>query len=260
MKPCGLCSECLYGFPNQCVDPVLSSANDKQFSSTVPDKGFWSNYGKSDTYKKCAHTHKPLKITDKITVYGGAANDPVLKTHDIYVSLDRGTDQSYDAYPWNGGKVFIYFPISDMSVPSNPGEFKKMIKWLSDQMVSGKSVHVGCIGGHGRTGMVLAALVSQITGSADAIKFVRDNYCDKAVETASQMDFLNKEFGIKVLAGSKSFGEYPVSSKKAKGGGGKASNYNSMMRGAFVGEPVCVVTPCALSGNVWGLRSLPPND
>jgi hypothetical protein len=59
--------------------------------------------------------------------------------------------------------------------------------------------------GHGRTGTFLAALVATM-GENDAINYVRTNYCQKAVESRVQVDFLAKHFGVKSASGTKSFG------------------------------------------------------
>ena len=60
----------------------------------------------------------------------------------------------------------------------------------------GDNIYCGCIGGHGRTGMYLSALQRIINGDTNATDWVRANYCKKAVETPSQIEFLYKEYGI----------------------------------------------------------------
>lgn len=50
-----------------------------------------------------------------------------------------------------------------------------------------KVVEVGCLGGHGRTGTVLACMgVLSGLSPSEAVSFVRKNYCSKAVETVIQ--------------------------------------------------------------------------
>lgn len=58
---------------------------------------------------------------------------------------------------------------------------------------TGEQVEVGCIGGHGRTGTALAILAI-LTGhpAADAVAWVRANYCPKAVETVDQEAFITR--------------------------------------------------------------------
>ena len=52
-------------------------------------------------------------------------------------------------------------------------------------------MEVGCLGGHGRTGTALACLAI-LTGhpAADAVAWVRANYCPEAVETVGQEAFI----------------------------------------------------------------------
>lgn len=164
----------------------------------------------------CADTHPPLPIVvgDKTYhVNGGSAAHPKAGSN---VLIDvHGYHNTAGFYPWNS-KMMIEFPIMDMSVPKDAEEFKKLIEFAAGLIVKGYNVAVGCIGGHGRTGMVLSALVKHMTGNEDAIQYVRDNYCKKAVESTQQVQWLGKHFGIKPVAGSKQGG---VKTSKSYGGG-----------------------------------------
>jgi protein-tyrosine phosphatase len=181
------------------------------------------NYDKN--YVKCAHTHKPLPLVvngKTFYVYGGSASGPIHHDCDIYVALDGSAYERKEFYPWNSeGKIFISFYVTDMSVPKDAAEYKKMVTWLCQQILAGRKVHIGCIGGHGRTGTLLAAIVKQLTGMADAISYVRMHYCHKAVESFSQVVFLSKLFGITRVKSSKEFD----SSSKTKGS--KTATYNN---------------------------------
>jgi hypothetical protein len=220
----------------------------------------------SGGWKKCAHTHPALTFVgpnDKTyTIYGGACGDPIHKNLDIYVALDHSTAHDTQAYPWNGSRQFIYFPITDMSVPKDAEEFTRMISWLADQIHGGKSVHVGCLGGHGRTGMVLAAVVKVMSGEADAITYVRNHYCKKAVETTAQAAWLHEHFGIKVVDGFKS--SYHDSNKgwgnlsatapsKAKNIPVKDYRVNELAK--EFSDTAEEVKPFKIGGNIWGMSA-----
>lgn len=61
------------------------------------------------------------------------------------------------------------------------------------------SVLVTCFGGHGRTGTVLAALAlaaNAVPKKTDPIAWLRDSYCDNAIETAAQLSYILSLFGI----------------------------------------------------------------
>lgn len=68
----------------------------------------------------------------------------------------------------------------------------KTLKWIMQicmgKMIAGKVIDIGCQGGHGRTGTLIACLIGKVEGiSAEkAIEEVRSRYCKSAIETKSQ--------------------------------------------------------------------------
>lgn len=173
----------------------------KSISGELPFED--SSFSKSG-YKRCFESHPPLIIGDQ-KIWGGSCSSPVVKDADIYVGLDMSIAKSPKSYPWEEGESFLFY-IQDMAAPADPKQFSKLIDYLAVQLTASKKIHVGCIGGHGRTGTVLSALVAVMAGEKDAITYVRDHYCVKAVESASQVDFLVKHFGVKAVPGAKSHG------------------------------------------------------
>ena len=128
-------------------------------------------------YERCYSKHKPLRIVVKdkeYFIYGGSCSDPVVKDADIYVGFERGMRESTQTYPWSSGSSFM-FPIVDGNVPTSFDDTKMLLKYLADSLAEGKKVHIGCIGGHGRTGTILAALVTYMTGNLNSIEYVRTN-------------------------------------------------------------------------------------
>lgn len=152
----------------------------------------------------CYHGHKPLDVGDGRVIYGGSCLSPSVKDADVYVGLDYGMQFKSPNWPWKKKSAIeeVQFRIMDQSVPPAYAvpDFHELIKWISGKLDEGKKVHVGCIGGHGRTGMVFAALVALRKASDDPIAYVRENYCDKAVESKAQVKFLVEEFGCKTAA------------------------------------------------------------
>ena len=157
-------------------------------------------------YKRCYESHPALelKLTQGMTrfVYGGSCGTPIHSDADIYVGLDYSFMQHEQRLPWKPGHA-IHYKITDMSVPKKADEFIELIAWLAQEIIDGKKVHVGCIGGHGRTGIVLSALVAVLTNEEDPITYVRKNYCKKAVESTEQVEFLMKYFDCKEVEGAK---------------------------------------------------------
>ena len=149
--------------------------------------------------EKCYFKH-PEMLFKGSKVYGGSCYSPVIKTADTYVSLCSGHMTSQVGRgPWNG-YVAVDFFINDGCAPTgeNIAEYKSMVDWLCTRLDEGKSLHIGCIGGHGRTGTLLAALAKVYLDQADAVTYIRSVYCSKAVESKAQLDFLRDVFGVSV--------------------------------------------------------------
>lgn len=165
----------------------------------------WTNQStlKGGKSSMCHAQHPVLKLGGGELV-GASCNYP-REGFDIYVGFDWGMQRTSASYPWEtDSKVIeVYFPVSDGTAPKDVVQFKKLVHWLAAQLSLGRRVHVGCIGGHGRTGTLIAALVSVIHENADAISWVREHYCKSAVETKEQVQFLVQHFGIKPVKGAK---------------------------------------------------------
>lgn len=166
--------------------------------------------GTQQTFGRCYESHKPLKVGEFL-IYGGSCINPIVKDADVYIGFDSGMRHTAMGYPWNqGDEVFFY--IQDMGVPGNAEEFQRLVEWTAVQLTANRKVHAGCIGGHGRTGTFFAALVKHMTGNPHAITYVREAYCQKAVESTAQIDFLHKHFGITKVAPTKGHYNAPMTS------------------------------------------------
>ena len=156
-------------------------------------------------FGRCYEKHPELKIPGtELVIYGGSCIWPVVKDADVYIGFDGGMHFGQRSWPWKEGHEFL-FSITDYRAPSDADEFKKLVSWTVKQLQAGKKVHCGCIGGHGRTGTFLSALVAQMAPSVtDPISFVRENYCHKAVESSEQVEFLVKHFHCTPVPGAKS--------------------------------------------------------
>jgi hypothetical protein len=154
---------------------------------------------------RCYESHPVLEVgTGKL--YGGSARRPVIRNADIYVVLQSGDLDGRQSDPWEKQTVTeVQYAIRDMEAPENVTRFKKMVTWLCNQLHDGKTVHVGCIGGHGRTGTVLSAIVAEVSDTKDAIQWVRTHYCKKAVESKEQVKFLMKHYGVADAKPTKAF-------------------------------------------------------
>jgi hypothetical protein len=79
----------------------------------------------------------------------------------------------------------------DFGIPAAPNTAASQIVAAFQQAQSGKHVEVGCLGGLGRTGTVLAcmAVLAGVPGES-AVGWVREHYRCEAVETAAQANWV----------------------------------------------------------------------
>ena len=141
----------------------------------------------------CFEFHKPIIFDNgmfKGELAGGKGSSPK-KGYNIYVTLE-----SKYSHQWNGRVTDVHYPITNMKAPTNFDDFDSFIDLLVEKIKVGNSVHVGCIGGHGRTGLVLAVLWFKLTGDKAAPKYIREHYCQNAIESKVQMDFLKDNYGM----------------------------------------------------------------
>lgn len=91
----------------------------------------------------------------------------------------------------------VHMPIEDFQVPRDVGEVGRGLRHVFTQLLRGRPVYVGCAGGWGRTGLMLA-LVAKVAGEPDPVAYVRQHYTPRAVETAAQERYV-EQFDVKPL-------------------------------------------------------------
>jgi hypothetical protein len=157
--------------------------------------------GTQATYTKCRHYHVPINVAEDVIIYPSSMNNNP-RTEDTHINPDFGLYADTGWKPaWRN--EFIVFP--DYSIPSFDIAIEQ-ITWAVEYAAEGAVVEIGCIGGHGRTGVILACM--KVWGShrddkpisaVDAVKWVRSNYCSHAIETKEQEWWVNyyshHEFG-----------------------------------------------------------------
>ena len=86
-----------------------------------------------------------------------------------------------------------------MRCPRNADKFHELVNLIIQTLSDGKTVHIGCIGGHGRTGLVIAAVVAELhlgEEGFNCVEWVRQHYCKKAVESQEQLNFLHAYYNL----------------------------------------------------------------
>lgn len=152
--------------------------------------------------KLCNHYRQPVNIAGR-QIYASAYFDapkiipPALPEPDLQVYLDATWLEPINTPILTCGlrKAIPTPAIPTIYVPWYDGRglpqptLKWLIRAILDEMEKDKLVELGCGGGHGRTGTILACLLIEAEGldPKDAINAVRERYCDEAVESLSQV-------------------------------------------------------------------------
>ena len=70
-----------------------------------------------------------------------------------------------------------------------------LAKEIKTQLLTGKDIMICCLGGHGRTGIaaaIIAHLIDSEMATNNPVQWVRDLYCEKAVENKIQIDYIHE--------------------------------------------------------------------
>lgn len=132
---------------------------------------------------KCSHFQQPYKLPSGVVVYASTfhrdrLDDPL---PDLGIYMDG---------LWMPDCIAFHVGCPDWGVPLAPVDGVLYVAREGIRAAAeGKRVEVGCVGGHGRTGLMLAimSLLSMRVPDADAaIDRVRDLYCIEAIESRDQ--------------------------------------------------------------------------
>jgi hypothetical protein len=92
---------------------------------------------------------------------------------------------------WNPPWPHEHLAWPDFGVPADVGVLRDSLATFLDRARAGEVVEIGCLGAHGRTGTALACLAVMAGEDAErAVEWVRANYCEQAVETPQQVEFV----------------------------------------------------------------------
>jgi hypothetical protein len=106
--------------------------------------------------------------------------------------LDPGWRDVLLEVPWSARFIdwpdYGVIPLTDLGL---------LIGTIAHELASGKRVEIACMGGHGRTGTLLTALIGRLEGidAAVALAAARERYCPKAVETLGQVELVYRALG-----------------------------------------------------------------
>lgn len=139
---------------------------------------------------KCRHFHKAFELPNGLVVQGSSY------AYEAEKPSERRTPDFglYCDHIWahvNWRAEFVNFP--DYRAPAAFDTAAEAIVEAYGRAADGWSVEAGCIGGHGRTGTVLACWVVLASGwnPQDAMKYVWEHYCKEAIESKAQVEFID---------------------------------------------------------------------
>lgn len=155
---------------------------------------FWSA-GQSAGCTDRTHPHERIVVHQHRDVVALPDDTEVIAvSFDPAAPYDRATKPDFGLYldprwqpPW--AHEHVVWP--DYGLPDDPEALGVTLRALLERARAGERVEVGCLGGHGRTGTLLAYL-AVLTGvaPAGAVAWVREHYCALAAETDDQEAFV----------------------------------------------------------------------
>lgn len=118
----------------------------------------------------------PMLFGQFYTIYGGPY--PVRPMRMVGVKLDPKQHVPYD----------IALDIDDFKTP-DMAETLEVVHEIAKEIVAGNPVYIGCMGGWGRTGTIMAC-VAKAFGDTTPIARTRAEYQSRAIENYAQEDFV----------------------------------------------------------------------
>lgn len=151
------------------------------------------DFGMSFTHKACSHRGVSVKVGD-LAIKLGADRD--LKPEDfdnldLVVPLCNNLNSGF-------GRTFAVLSLQLADYGGVPDSWPVALDYLIQQLKEGKRALAFCMGGHGRTGTLLASLIAILEPETeDPIEAARARYCAKAVESNGQAEGIYKLRGLK---------------------------------------------------------------
>ena len=195
---------------------MLTPSPLKTYNYTNVDEWDWTTYSDSYTgpystaYVPCDHHLVPFKFDGKdgsytvhLTGSSSLKSTPsISELPTVAVYLDEGwfrgriaSNTSHDLDMTQPATLYIGWP--DFGVV-DVGILADGVEWVIPFVHNEKSIiEIACIGGHGRTGTFLAAImIREGWAVVDAMEYIHGGYCTKAIETKTQEVLLEQYYNL----------------------------------------------------------------
>ena len=148
--------------------------------------------------RSASHNHDDARLVVahpiRITAGGSKSQAPIQAVRLVLAGDPKPIIQGLPGYT----PIHVRVDWPDMSVPNMSAEDWR---WLAGKLRAlRRPIHVSCQQGHGRTGtalVLLAHFYRAIPKGDDPVAWVREAYCESAVETNSQLDYIELVTGRK---------------------------------------------------------------
>ncbi len=165
------------------------------------------SYQSATVSPSCVHKQQAVKVGDKIIycseqAYSGWKERKIIPNLGVYMAsfwADHIT--IVKAAGVKLPKSFYSYPFIELDWPDGGIIDDALLDWVVQFIIKrlnlGQEVEIGCMGGHGRTGTLLACVLGSMENihASKAIKEVRKRYCEKAVETRKQVKLVGTYLG-----------------------------------------------------------------
>jgi hypothetical protein len=134
----------------------------------------------------CSHTEDSVVFPDGTHVLASGWHDREAgePTPDFGLYLDP---------MWRPTWPAVMLDCPDFGVPADKASADREIRAAFERARTGERVEVACIGGHGRTGTVLACMaILAGVPAGEAVGWLRARYCPRAVQEPSQQYWIDR--------------------------------------------------------------------
>jgi len=163
-------------------------------------------------FRSCQHHLQPFTFKvgkQEYTLFGSAFNNRKSKAQaekaNLCVFLDTHWMDAYSNPIWMNPAMSSKLSFGPSTIQETPTivldwpdmgvlsieDLKPVVNHLALALQIDQRIEIGCIGGHGRTGTMMALIMVQLgCKPGNAIKTIRKDYCDSAIETKKQEDLI----------------------------------------------------------------------
>lgn len=186
-------------------------AKPDKWNTPSPTKGptTLTSFGTTYTYEKCKHDGTPKFAVGDIKFGGGSDGGAYIDYRPTLLVRLNANKWGYDP---GGHKISVpkqfdwvkkYTPdyLQVLDIDWQDGSDPPFDITFFEELIANTkrgAIVFACQGGHGRTGTAMAAMLIAGTGisAEEAINTIKKEYCDKAIETQLQYDWLCDAAGL----------------------------------------------------------------